>query len=87
MATINSDYTNLYIEDELAVGRVEVCWGGKYRPLCQSGWNNQSASVACRQLEFSPYGQLNKNIYYVQCLKKLHHNLLAVVKEVLLAVN
>ena len=62
MAAINSDYTNLYIEDELAVGRVEVCWGGQYRPVCQNGWNNQSASVVCRQLGFSPYGQLHENI-------------------------
>ena len=59
-ATVSTRYENLYIKDELGVGRVEVCLNGGYRPLCQRNelWNNQSVSVVCRQLGFSPYGEL-----------------------------
>ena len=57
MANLDSDYTNLYIKEELIVGRVEVCLNGSYGPICPDDlWNNQSVSVVCSQLEFSPYG-------------------------------
>lgn len=41
-------------------GRVEVCinatqsWG----VVCDDNWTNLDASVACRQMGFSPYGML-----------------------------
>lgn len=58
MATVDSDYTNIYIKNELAVGRVEVCVDGTFVPLCQNElWNNQSVSVVCFQLGFSRYGE------------------------------
>ena len=53
-------FDNLYIKNELSVGRVEVCLGGIYSPMCDDLqlWNNQSVSVVCSQLGFSPYGEL-----------------------------
>ena len=52
-----SDYSNLYVKEELAVGRVEVCLNGNYGPICEDDfWNSQSVSVVCSQLGFSPYG-------------------------------
>ena len=45
------------INDELRLGRVEVCVGGRYGTVCDNYWSNQGASVVCRQLGFSPYGE------------------------------
>ena len=48
--------TQHLIDDRLSVGRVEVCSGGRYGTVCDDVWTEEAASVACRQLGFSPYG-------------------------------
>ena len=53
-----TDYDGaFYIKDELSRGRVEVCVGGEFVTICEDSWNNQAASVVCRQLGFSAYGE------------------------------
>ena len=45
-------------------GEVRVCMSGVYRDVCDTSWDNQDASVICRQLGLSPYGA--KHICYAK---------------------
>ena len=38
------------------IGRFEVCVNSSWGTICSRSWNSMDASVACRQLGFSPYG-------------------------------
>lgn len=38
-------------------GRLEICVSEAWSTVCDMGWNAPDASVACRQLGFSRYGE------------------------------
>ena len=44
------------VKDGRLRGRVEVCLGGRYGTICDEEFSGLDASVVCRQLSQSPYG-------------------------------
>ena len=46
------------VNDQLLSGRIEYCYNGSdYSTVCSDHWDNNEASVLCKQLGFSPYGK------------------------------
>ena len=43
-------------------GRVEVCIDGDWWKVCNDAFTNLDASVLCKQLGFSPYGENQSNV-------------------------
>ena len=52
--TLDSSY---YIDNQLSVGRLELCLNGQWGVACQDYWNNEQASVVCNQLGFARVGK------------------------------
>ena len=49
----NHDYD---FQSNSSNGIVEVCLDGNWGPICGDDWSYNDASVACKQLGYSPYG-------------------------------
>ena len=49
----------------LSFGRVEVCVKGIWGTICNTTWNFKAATVICKQLGYSSYGNLN----FICCVK------------------
>ena len=55
--------THDLIKDQVSRGIVEVCTREEYVRVCHDRWNDQAASVVCRQLGFSSHGELKHSQY------------------------
>ncbi len=42
---------------EYVSGEVQICLDGEYGSVCDISWDNRDASVVCRELGLSPYGE------------------------------
>ena len=56
-ATCNRGEVRLTGGEDRYEGQVEICIAGVFGTVCDDQWDVQDASVVCRQLGFSPYGE------------------------------
>ncbi len=47
-----------YIDNDLSIGRIEICSQGIWNLICQDTLTDNDASVACFQMGFSRFGNL-----------------------------
>ena len=58
------DYGHL---DRITRGRVEICSSNKYYIVSGESWDDDEATVVCRQLGYSPYGK-DRLLHYVHSM-------------------
>ena len=55
----------VFVKDELARGRVDICYNGSYESVCSDTWKEEEASVICQQLGFSKYGKGSSRVHTI----------------------
>ena len=62
---VNDRESPARIKDEISQGRVEICMNGTFQSVCDSGWNNEDASVVCSEIGLSRYGNNNGSVHTI----------------------
>ena len=63
-------------------GRVEVCRNDAWGTVCDDGWTDVDASVACRQLGYSRFSKQCSHLYTTTTLTLIGDDLFHVVLQV-----
>ena len=45
-----------------SIGRIEVCVNDTWGTICSDFWDNEDASVVCKQIGYSEYGMILANL-------------------------
>ena len=69
------------LKDGRLRGRVEVCLNGRYGTICDTEFDGQDASVVCRQLGLSPYGN-SVSTSFSKYLFDSHNNQMLIFKRI-----
>ena len=64
--------SNYYIDNQLSIGRLELCLNGQWGVACQDYWSDEQASVVCSQLGFAHVGKHNIVIEIMFCCNYFH---------------
>lgn len=51
------------VKSALLAGRVETCNNGEFRTICDDFWTNPEASLLCKELGFSEFGNTQISVY------------------------
>ncbi len=69
-ATFSSSTPSANSVEVSLISGVEICLGGEYAGICDVGWNDRAARVACNQFGYTDGELIHSQLLYVMYLCK-----------------